>query len=171
MIKSMGEMLSAGWTDGGTILEEASRELAERLVNNRQPFVLVHVEDDGDVGFEGIAEYHSSELTLNLSDRSGTLTEEMKEMSIDEVFYHGNFCNDGCLVSLKEDAELTLYEQIDNEVNLSVFHCYLCSGKNMGDVLKLPAGSYLMIDCGETMSRIREQLKEEQDRRKRTGHR
>lgn len=160
MIKSMGEMLAAGWTDGKNILEEVSRELAKRLINNRQPFTLVHVEKDGEVGFEGIAEYGSSGLTLNLSDRSGTLTEEMKGMGIDEVFYHGDFCNDGGLVSLEEDGELTLYEQIECEVNLSAFHCYLCSGKNMGDVSKLPAGSYLMIDCGETMCRVRKQLKD-----------
>ena len=71
MIKSMGEMIAIGWSDGMDILEEASRELAERLVNNRQPFALLHVEGNGDVGFEGITEYDSSELTLNLSDRRG----------------------------------------------------------------------------------------------------
>lgn len=171
MIKSMGEMLAAGWTDGKNILEEVSRELAERLINNRQPFVLVHVEDDGEVSFEGIAEYDSSELILNLSDRYGTLTEEMKDMGIDDVFYHDDFANDGGLVSLEEDSELTLYEQIDYEVNLSAFHCYLCSGKNMGDVSKLPAGSYLMIDCGETMRKVREQLKEEREKQHRTEQR
>lgn len=171
MIKSMGEMLAAGWTDGKNILEEVSRELAERLINNRQPFVLVHVEDDGEVSFEGIAEYDSSELILNLSDRYGTLTEEMKDMGIDDVFYHDDFANDGGLVSLEEDSELTLYEQIDCEVNLSAFHCYLCSGKNMGDVSKLPAGSYLMIDCGETMRKVREQLKEEREKQHRTEQR
>ena len=171
MIKSMGEMLAAGWTDGKNILEEVSRELAERLINNRQPFVLVHVEDGGEVGFEGIAEYDSSELILNLSDRYGTLTEEMKDMGIDDVFYHDDFANDGGLVSLEEDSELTLYEQIDYEVNLSAFHCYLCSGKNMGDVSKLPAGSYLMIDCGETMRKVREQLKEEREKQHRTEQR
>ncbi|MBD5535953.1 MAG: hypothetical protein HDQ99_09915 [Lachnospiraceae bacterium] len=166
MIKSMGEMLAAGWSDGMNILEEVSRELAERLVNNRQPFVLVHVEGDGEVSFEGITEYDASELILNLSNRYGTLTEEMKDMSIDDVFYHDDFANDGGLVYLEEGTGLTLYEQIDNEVNLSAFHCYLCSGKNMGDVSKLPAGSYLMIDCGETMRKVRGQLKEE--RRNRT---
>ena len=144
MIKSMGEVLAAGCSDGMDILEEVSRELAERLVNNRQPFVMVHVQDNGDVSFEGITEYDSSELILNLSDRSGTLTEEMKDMG------------------------LTLYEQIDSEVDLSAFHCYLCSGKNMGDVSKLPAGSYLMIDCGETMHKVREQLKEEREEQRRT---
>lgn len=162
----MGEMLAAGWSDGMNILEEVSRELAERLVNNRQPFVLVHVEGDGEVSFEGITEYDASELILNLSNRYGTLTEEMKDMSIDDVFYHDDFANDGGLVYLEEGTGLTLYEQIDNEVNLSAFHCYLCSGKNMGDVSKLPAGSYLMIDCGETMRKVRGQLKEE--RRNRT---
>ena len=166
MIKSMGEMLAAGWSDGMNILEEVSRELAERLVNNRQPFVLVHVEGDGEVSFEGITEYDASELILNLSNRYGTLTEEMKDMGIDDVFYHDDFANDGGLVYLEEGTGLTLYEQIDNEVNLSAFHCYLCSGKNMGDVSKLPAGSYLMIDCGETMRKVRGQLKEE--RRNRT---
>ena len=166
LIKSMGEMLAAGWSDGMNILEEVSRELAERLVNNRQPFVLVHVEGDGEVSFEGITEYDASELILNLSDRYGTLTEEMKDMGIDDVFYHDDFANDGGLVYLEEGTGLTLYEQIDNEVNLSAFHCYLCSGKNMGDVSKLPAGSYLMIDCGETMRKVRGQLKEE--RRKST---
>ena len=166
MIKSMGEMLAAGWSDGMNILEEVSRELAERLVNNRQPFVLVHVEGDGEVSFEGITEYDASELILNLSNRYGTLTEEMKDMSIDDVFYHDDFANDGGLVYLEEGTGLTLYEQIDNEVNLSAFHCYLCSGKNVGDVSKLPAGSYLMIDCGETMRKVRGQLKEE--RRNRT---
>lgn len=171
VIKSMGEMLAAGWTDGKNILEEVSRELAERLINNRQPFVLVHVEDGGEVSFEGIAEYDSSELILNLSDRYGTLTEEMKDMGIDDVFYHDDFANDGGLVSLEEDSELTLYEQIDYEVNLSAFHCYLCSGKNMGDVSKLPAGSYLMIDCGETMRKVREQLKEEREKQHRTEQR
>ena len=171
MIKSMGEMLSAGWTDGKNILEEVSRELAERLLNNIQTFVLVHVEGDGEVSFEGIAEYDSSELILNLSDRYGTLTEEMKDMGIDDVFYHDDFANDGGLVSLEEDSELTLYEQIDNEVNLSAFHCYLCSGKNMGDVSKLPAGSYLMIDCGETMRKVREQLKEEREKQHHTEQR
>lgn len=171
VIKSMGEMLAAGWTDGKNILEEVSRELAERLINNRQPFVLVHVEDDGEVSFEGIAEYDSSELILNLSDRYGTLTEEMKDMGIDDVFYHDDFANDGGLVYLEEGTELTLYEQIDNEVNLSAFHCYLCSGKNMGDVSKLPAGSYLMIDCGETMRKVREQLKEEREKQHRTEQR
>ena len=162
----MGEMLAAGWSDGMNILEEVSRELAERLVNNRQPFVLVHVEGDGEVSFEGITEYDASELILNLSNRYGTLTEEMKDMSIDDVFYHDDFANDGGLVYLEEGMGLTLYEQIDNEVNLSAFHCYLCSGKNVGDVSKLPAGSYLMIDCGETMRKVRGQLKEE--RRNRT---
>jgi len=103
----MGEMLAAGWTDGKNILEEVSRELAERLINNRQPFVLVHVEDDGEVSFEGIAEYDSSELILNLSDRYGTLTEEMKDMGIDDVFYHDDFANDGGLVYLEEGTELT----------------------------------------------------------------
>lgn len=49
MIKSMGEVLAAGCSDGMDILEEVSRELAERLVNNRQPFVMVHVQDNGDV--------------------------------------------------------------------------------------------------------------------------
>ncbi len=171
MIKSMGEMMAVGWTDGMDILEEVSRELAERLVNNRQPFVLVHVEGDGEVGFEGIAEYHPSELTLNLSDRRGTLTEEMKGMSVDEVFYHEDFCNDGGLVTLEEGTEMTLYEQIDSEVNLSAFHCYLCSGRNMGDVSKLPAGSYLLIDCGETMRKVREQLKEGREEQRRTEHR
>lgn len=172
MIKSMGEMLAVGWTDGIiNILEEASRELAKRLVNNRQPFALVHVEGNENVGFEGITEYDSSELTLNLSDRQGKLTEEMKGMSIDEVFYHEDFCNDGGLVYLEERTGLTLYEQIDNEVNLSDFHCYLCSGKNMGDVSKLPAGSYLMIDCSETMCKVREQLKEEQEKQHRTEQR
>lgn len=166
MIKSMGEMLAAGWSDGMNILEEVSRELAERLVNNRQPFVLVHVEGDGEVSFEGITEYDASELILNLSNRYGTLTEEMKDMGIDDVFYHDDFANDGGLVYLEEGTGITLYEQIDNEVNLSAFHCYLCSGKNMGDVSKLPAGSYLMIDCGETMRKVRGQLKEE--RRNRT---
>lgn len=63
------------------------------------------------------------------------------------------------------------YEQIDNEVNLSAFHCYLCSGKNMGDVSKLPAGSYLMVDCGETMRKVREQLKDGQKEQRRTEHR
>ncbi len=162
----MGEMLAAGWSDGMNILEEVSRELAERLIGNRQPFVLVHVEGDGEVSFEGITEYDASELILNLSNRYGTLTEEMKDMSIDDVFYHDDFANDGGLVYLEEGTGLTLYEQIDNEVNLSAFHCYLCSGKNMGDVSKLPAGSYLMIDCGETMRKVRGQLKEE--RRNRT---
>lgn len=162
----MGEMLAAGWSDGMNILEEVSRELAERLVNNRQPFVLVHVEGDGEVSFEGITEYDASELILNLSNRYGTLTEEMKDMGIDDVFYHDDFANDGGLVYLEEGTGITLYEQIDNEVNLSAFHCYLCSGKNMGDVSKLPAGSYLMIDCGETMRKVRGQLKEE--RRNRT---
>lgn len=171
VIKSMGEMLAAGWFDGKNILEEVSRELAERLLNNRQPFVLVHVEDGGEVSFEGIAEYDSSELTLNLSHRYGTLTEEMKGMGIDDVFYHDDFANDGGLVYLEEGTELTLYEQIDNEVNLSAFHCYLCSGKNMGDVSKLPAGSYLMIDCGETMRKVREQLKEEREKQHRTEQR
>lgn len=171
MIKSMGEMLAAGWTDGKNILKEVSRELAERLINNRQPFVLVHVEGDGEVGFEGIAEYESSELILNLSDRYGTLTEEMKDMSVDDVFYHDDFVNDGGLVYLKEDTELTLYEQIDSEVNLSAFHCYLCSGKNMGDVSKLPAGSYLMIDCGRTMCKVKEQLKDKREEQQRTEHR
>ena len=171
MIKSMGEMLAAGWTDGNNILEAVSRELAKRLIDNRQPFVLVHVEDGGEVGFEGIAEYDSSELILNLSDRHGTLTEEMKDMGVDEVFYHEDFANDGGLVTLEEDAGMTLYEQIDNEVNLSAFHCYLCSGKNMGDVSKLPAGSYLMIDCSETMRRVREQLKDGQGKEHRTEQR
>ena len=124
----MGEMIAIGWSDGMDILEEASRELAERLVN-RQPFALLHVEGNGDVDFEGITEYDSSELTLNLSDRRGTLTEEMKGMSVDEVFYHEDFCNDGGLVYLEEGTEMTLYEQIDSEVNLSAFHCYLCSGR------------------------------------------
>ena len=50
----MGEMLAAGWSDGMNILEEVSRELAERLIDNRQPFVLVHVEGGGDVSFEGM---------------------------------------------------------------------------------------------------------------------
>lgn len=171
MIKSMGEMLAAGWTDGMNILEEASRELAERLVNNRQPFALLHVEGNGDVSFEGITEYDSSELTLNLSDRRGTLTEEMKGMSADEVFYHEDFCNDGGLVYLEDGTEMTLYEQIDSEVNLSAFHCYLCSGRNMGDVSRLPAGSYLMIDCSETMRKVREQLKEGWEEQRRTEHR
>lgn len=171
MIKSMGEMLEAGWSDGMNILEEVSRELAERLVNNRQPFVLVHVEGGGEVSFQGITEYDSSELILNLSDRYGTLTEEMKEMGIDDVFYHDDFANDGGLVYLEEGTGLTLYEQIDNEVNLSAFHCYLCSGKNMGDVSKLPAGSYLMIDCGETMCKVREQLKDEREKQHRTEQR
>ncbi len=171
MIKSMGEMLAAGWSDGMNILEEVSRELAERLIDNRQPFVLVHVEGGGDVSFEGIAEYDSSELILNLSDRHGTLTEEMKDMGIDDVFYHEDFANDGGLVYLDEGTELTLYEQIDNEVNLSAFHCYLCSGKNMGEVLKLPAGSYLMIDCSETMHKVREQLKDGQGKEHRTEQR
>lgn len=130
--------------------------MIQKLKSGR--IVLVHVEDGGEVGFEGIAEYDSSELILNLSDRYGTLTEEMKDMGIDDVFYHDDFANDGGLVSLEEDSELTLYEQIDYEVNLSAFHCYLCSGKNMGDVSKLPAGSYLMIDCGETMRKVREAL-------------
>ena len=171
MIKSMGEMLAAGWTDGMNILEEASRELAERLVNNKQPFALLHVGKGGEVGFEGIAEYHPPELTLNLSDRRGTLTEEMKGMSADEVFYHEDFCNDGGLVTLEEGTGLTLYEQIDSEVDLSAFHCYLCSGKNMGDVSKLPAGSYLMIDCGETMRKVREQLRDGREGQHRTEHR
>ncbi len=167
----MGEMLAAGWSDGMNILEEVSRELAERLVNNRQPFVLVHVEGGGEVSFEGIAEYDASELILNLSDRYGTLMEEMKDMGIDDVFYHDDFANDGGLVYLEEGTGLTLYEQIDSEVNLSAFHCYLCSGKNMGDVSKLPAGSYLMIDCGETMHKVREQLKEEREKQQRTEQR
>lgn len=171
MIKSMGEMLASGWFDGMNILEEVSRELAERLVNNRQPFVLVHVEGDGEVSFEGITEYDASELILNLSYRHGTLTEEMKGMGIDDVFYHDDFANDGGLVYLEEGTGLTLYEQIDNEVNLSAFHCYLCSGKNMGDVSNLPAGSYLMIDCGETMRKVRGQLKEEQEKQQRTEQR
>ena len=132
---------------------------------------IENVEDGGEVGFEGIAEYDSSELILNLSDRHGTLTEEMKDMGVDEVFYHEDFANDGGLVTLEEDAGMTLYEQIDNEVNLSVFHCYLCSGKNMGDVSKLPAGSYLMIDCSETMRRVREQLKDGQGKEHRTEQR
>lgn len=38
----------------------------------------------------------------------------------------------------------------------------------MGDVSKLPAGSYLMIDCGETMHKVREQLKEEREEQRRT---
>ena len=59
VIKSMGEMLAAGWTDKNNILEAVSRELAERLVNNRQPFVLVHVEGGGEVSFEGIADRKS----------------------------------------------------------------------------------------------------------------
>lgn len=168
MIKSMGEVLAIGCSDGMEILEEVSRELAERLVNNRQPFVMVHVQDNGDVSFEGITEYDPSELILNLSDRSGTLTEEMKDMGIDDVFYHDDFANDGSLVYLEEGTGLTLYEQVDSEVDLSAFHCYLCSGKNMGDVSKLPAGNYLMIDCGETMHKVREQLKEEREEQRRT---
>ena len=171
MIKSMGEMLAAGWSDGMNILEEVSRELAERLVNNRQPFVLFHVEGDGEVSFEGITEYDDSELILNLSDRHGTLTEEMKDMGIDDVFYHDDFANDGGLVYLEEGTGITLYEQIDNEVNLSAFHCYLCSGKNMGDVSKLPVGNYLIIDCNETMRKVRENLKEGQEKRQRTEQR
>ena len=95
----------------------------------------------------------------------------MKDMSIDDVFYHDDFANDGGLVYLEEGTGLTLYEQIDNEVNLSAFHCYLCSGKNMGDVSKLPAGSYLMIDCGETMRKVRGQLKEERKKQQRTEQR
>ena len=38
----------------------------------------------------------------------------------------------------------------------------------MGDVSKLSAGSYLMIDCGETMHKVREQLKEEREEQRRT---
>lgn len=171
MLKSMGEILVIGWTDGNSILEEVSQELAERLVNNRQPFVLIHVEGNGEVSFEGITEYDSSELILNLSNRYGTLTEEMKDMSIDDVFYHDDFADDGGLVYLEEGTGRTLYEQIDNEVNLSAFHCYLCSGKNMGDVSKLPAGSYLMIDCGETMRKVSGQLKDEREKQKRTEQR
>ena len=126
---------------------------------------MVHVEGDGDVRFEGITEYNTSELILNWSDRYGTLTEETKDMGIDDVFYHDGFVNDGVLVYLEEDTEFTLYEQIDKEVNLFVFHCYLCSGKNMGEVSKLPAGSYLMIDCGETMRKLYIEIAKEKPNR------
>ena len=52
-----------------------------------------------------------------------------------------------------------------------MLYCYLCSGKNMGDVSKLPAGSYLMIDCGETMRKVREQLRDGREGQHRTEHR
>lgn len=171
MIKSMGEMLAAVGVDGMNILEEVSRELAEKLINNRQPFVLFHVEGNGIVSFEGITEYDSSELKLNLTDRYGTLTEEMKGMSMKEVFYHEDFCKDGCLVTLKEEARLSLYEQVDWEVDIPSYKCYLCSGKNMGDVSKLPVGNYLIIDCSETMRKVRENLKEGQEKQQRTEQR
>ena len=41
----------------------------------------------------------------------------------------------------------------------------------MGEVSKLPAGSYLMIDCCETMRKVREQLKDGQGKEHRTEQR
>lgn len=161
MIRDMEEMLSADWTGADGILEEIGGGLPERLINRKMPFVLLHVEEDGSISFDGITEYGSSELMLNMSDRTGTVTSEMERLALDDVFYHDNFGADGYLVPLKEDAGSTLYQQIGKAVDISAFRCYLCAGKSVAEVMKLPEGSYLMIECGDLVRRIKGTVQKE----------
>lgn len=155
MIRDMEELLCADWTGGNGILEKTGGKLAERLINDRMPFILLHVEEDGDISFDGITEYGSSGLILNMSNRTGTVTDEMKKLELDDVFYHGNFGADGYFVYLKENAGKTLYQQIGEAVDLSGYCCCLCAGKSVAEVMELPAGSYLMMECSEIMRKMK----------------
>lgn len=161
MIRDMEELLCVDWTGGSKILEKAGDKLAERLINCRMPFVLLHVEEDGDISFDGITEYGSSGLILNMSNRTGTVTDEMKRLGLDDVFYHENFGADGYLVRLKEDAGKTLYRQIGEAIDLSGYCCCLCAEKSVAEVMELPAGSYLMMECSEIMRKMKGIAQEE----------
>lgn len=171
MMKDMEEILEAVWTFSNGILDEISNELAERFINSGQPFVLLHIDKDKNVSFSGITEYDNFGTVLNLSERFGVLTEEMKGMDMGEVFYHDDFGSDGSLVYLEPDGEQTLYQQISEVVDLSAFQCYLCAEKNMEEVVKLPMGSYFMIEVDEIIQKMKDQPKAVQDRQLNKGHR
>lgn len=171
MMKDTEELWEALKTSGNGILDEISSKLAERFINSGQPFVLLHIDKDKNVSFSGITEYDNSGATLNLSERSGVLTEEMREMSMAEVFYHDDFGSDGSLVYLEPMGEQTLYQQISEVVDLSAFQCYLCAEKNMEEVAKLPIGSYFIIEGDKIMKKIKEQPGHTQDKKLNTGYR
>ncbi len=156
MMKGMEEMLCMDWGKEGGILEEVGKELAEKLINGGMPFMLIHVEEDGEISFDGITEYDFSEFQMNVSYRAGTITDGMKGLKLDDVFYHDNFGTDGYLVYLKKDAGKSFWKQIGEEIDLSGFSCYLYAEKSVEEVMGLPAGSYLMIECGGIMRKMKE---------------
>lgn len=155
MVESMGDVAALDWTGHGGILEEVSCGVAKRLLDNKMPFCVIHILDDNEICFQAITEYDDG-MVLNVSERSGEVTEDMKGLGLDGVFYHDDFGRDGCLVYLEEHSGRTVYEQVTEIMDISHFKCYLCGKKDMSGILQLPKGAYLMIDCENILQKIRE---------------
>jgi len=164
MIDSINELYALGWADHDRILEEISCDVAERMIDSKMPFCLVHILADRKICFEAITEYDDKNLTLNVSKRSGEITDSMKEMELSDVFYHDDFGNDGYLVYLECDSEKSLFRQIVEEIDISNFKCFLYGKIKVSEMLKLPEESYLLIDCGRFIQKIRETSQNNQGR-------
>ena len=171
MLNQMNEIYALDWAGQEGILEEISCGMAEQLINQQMPFCIVDIQKDNHVCFEAATEYDAEGLTLNISERCGEVTDQMKQMQVSHLFYHEDFANDGYLVHLNFGTEKSLFEQIGKEMDISRLRYYLWGKKEMSDILKLPEGVCLMIDCGSFMQRIQETSKNLQERNTDNRHR
>lgn len=157
MITGMSKITEVLRDSRDGVLEEISRKLSEDFINSGYPFLVLHITEGNRVCFEAITEEYLGRLQLNLSKREGDIGENMADLNMDEVFYHDDFVQDGCLADLNWEVDKSLYHQVREYVGLNSLHCYLCGEKTMKDIMRLPAGSYLMIDCGSALKAMREQ--------------
>jgi len=171
MLTDMNEVLAEDWTSGKGILEEIDVRLAERLITGELPVCIFSIEPDGMICFLAITEKEGKEIALNLSDRNGYITEEMKALGITDLFYHDEFATDGCLAYLDKNRKESIHEQMMVEVSMENPHYYLCGEKKVSEVLELPAGNYVFIDCGELVRQISERSKSATEKEQQIGHR
>lgn len=170
MVKSMGDVAALDWLGQGGILEEVSCDMAKYLLDHQMSFYMIRIMEDNEICFRAMTEYGDG-MVLNVSERSGEITKEMKNMAPDKVFYHEDFGSDGCLAYLEGGAERSVYGQVAEIMDLTQCRYYLCGKKDMSAVLQLPKGDYLMIDCGNIQQKIREMPQGVRSRDAEIGHR
>lgn len=158
MITGMSEAVEVLRDSRDGVLEEIGRKLSEDFINSGYPFLVLHIVEENRICFEAITEANFGKMQLNISKREGHIGENMADLNIEEVFYHDDFGQDGCLADLEGRADKSLYQQITECIGLDGLRCYLCGEKTTKDIMGLSAGSYLMINCDETLKAMREQL-------------
>lgn len=170
MLTDMDDVLAKDWTSGKGILEEIDVRMAERLITGELPVSIFSIEPNRMIYFLAIVEKEGEKIVLNLSDRNGYITEEMEALGITDLFYHDEFATNGCLIYLNKNSKETIHEQMMAEVGMKNLHYYLCGEKKVSEVLELPAGNYVFIDCGELVRQISERSKAVTEKNQQTGH-